>query len=68
MLDSLTPREVWLEYEARKRELPRALTPAVYELAVSRIARELGLDRPRSALTAAQRDAQRAAVRRRCGR
>lgn len=62
MLDDATPRDVWAEYEQRKRALSPALTPDQYQLELARIADELGVGVAFDDLTADQLGAQAACI------
>ncbi len=69
-MDETTPREVWQEYEARKRAIDASLTHRISELYrqrdldVERAANALGCGVPEHLLSDDQRAAQAYAVRR----
>ena len=69
-MDCFTPREVWREYEARKRAIDAQVTLRVRELYrerdeyVGRVAEALGCGVPERSLTEAQRAQQDYAIRR----
>lgn len=68
VLDSTTPREVWQEYEERKRAMDAHLSWRAYEAALDALALELGCGVATFELTADQRAAQLAAIAKHGGR
>lgn len=63
LFDDFTPREVWLEYEARKRAIACATVRSDdHNRLVSALVDELGLGINPDSLTAAQRAAQERAI------
>lgn len=69
LFDDFTPRAVWLEYGARKRQLADSVVREEdYERLVEKLADELGCGVPPSRLTPEQRAAQASAGRKWGGR